>query len=178
MESWAASVAAFSYARLAQQVAKTGPADAAACNNAIEGADPAAATAFGYAYDLTLESQAFEYRFGRGTMRRVQLRGIEISEANLDPRIWIGGLANTQAVAVADIAHGPGEGGTWSGRKPAFTWVCVGRHRRADGHRSASNQHSPHAQAAFFSAPLLFFLVSNTRANLSHFAMAARFSGM
>ena len=146
------------------------PPDVAASNNAIERADTAA----------TSESQPFEYHLGRRTIRRDQLRGIEVGEANLDPLIWITSLADAQtvSVSVADIAHGPDEGDAWSRWKPAFAWVGEGRHRCADGHRGASNQERSHAQAAFFSAPLLFFLVSNARANLFHFAMAARFSGI
>ncbi|OAN66967.1 hypothetical protein A7X12_10140 [Sphingomonas sp. TDK1] len=67
MVSWIASVAALGYAGLAQQVAKTGATDAAACDNAVKGADTAAAPALGCAYDLALQGQVFERRLGCGT---------------------------------------------------------------------------------------------------------------
>lgn len=96
MASWIASVAALSYAGLAQQVAKTGCTDAASRDNAIKGADMTAATALGGAYDLTLENQAFEHRLRCGTAGSVQLRGVEIGEADFNPLIGIRLLSCTE----------------------------------------------------------------------------------
>ena len=178
MESWAASVATLCYACLAQQVAKTRPVDAAACNNAIEGADAASATALGCAYHLTSESQALEYRLGRWTIGCVQLRGIEIGEANLDPLIWVGRLPHAKTVAVAHVSDDAGELDSGPRREKAFARICVGWRGVAERRDCGGQHEKSNAHAAFFSAPLLFFLISNARTNLSHFAMAARFSGI
>lgn len=172
------SVAALNYAGLAQQVAKTGSADAAAGNNAIEGAGTAAATAFGCAYDLTSKSQTFEHRMSRGSAGSVQLRGVKIGEADFNPLIGVRRSADTEAIAVSHISDEARKLDAGPRGESAFARICVGR-RGIAGRRSRGAQHKkPNAHAAFFKAPAPFFFASIARTNLSHFAMPARFSGM
>lgn len=40
----------------------------------------------------------------------VKFGGVEVRKPHLDPGGWIGRVSQAQAVAVADVAHDPGEG--------------------------------------------------------------------
>jgi hypothetical protein len=104
-----ASVAALGHASLAQQIAKARSANPASRNDAVKGADTAAAPAFGRACDLAPKSKAFERRLRRGTAWRVQLRGIEVGKAHLDPLVGVRGTADAETVAIADITDQAGE---------------------------------------------------------------------
>ena len=178
MASWIASVAALSYAGLAQQVAKTGCTDAASRDNAIKGADMTAATALGGAYDLTLENQAFEHRLRCGTAGSVQLRGVEIGEADFTPLIGIRRSPDTEAVAVPHVSDESRKLDAGPRRERAFARICVGGRGVAERRGRGGQHEKPTAHAAFFKAPVPFFFASIARTNLSHFAMPARFSGM
>lgn len=173
-----ASVATLGHASLAQQIAKACSADPASRDDAVKGADTAAATTFGSACNLAPKGDAFERRFRRGTAWRVQLRGIEVGKAHLDPLVGVRGTADAETVAVADITDQAGELDSSLRGDSRLARICVGGGRAADRDECAYDSDEATAHAAFFKALPPFFFASSARTNLSHLAMPARFSTM
>lgn len=108
----------------------------------------------------------------------MKLWGIEIGQSNLDPFSRISGSTDAKAVAIADVSNGAAEHDARTGREGGFARISAGRCGEASGREGGDDQDAAPAHAAFFSAPLSFFLVRSARTYLSHFAIPARFSGM
>ncbi len=176
--AFGASVAALGHASLAQQIAKARSADPASRNDAVKGADTAAAPAFGRACDLAPKGDAFERRLRCGTAWRVQLRGIEVGKAHLDPLVGVRGTPDAETIAVADITDQAGELGSSLRGDKRLARICVGRGRTAGRDECNDDSDEATAHAAFFKALPPFFFASSARTNLSHLAMPARFSTM
>ena len=120
----------------------------------------------------------FERRLGCGTAGSVQLRGIEIGEADFNPLIGVRRSPHTEAVAISHISDDAGELDARPRGKSAFARICVGRGGVAESGDGGGQQEKSTAHAAFLKALAPFFFVSIARTNLSHFVMPARFSGM
>ena len=173
-----ALVATLGHASLAKQIAKALSTDPTSRNDAVKGAYAAAAPTFGRAGDLAPKGDAFERRFRRGTAWRVQLRGIEVGKAHLDPLVGVRCTPDAKTVAVADITDQAGELDSNLRGDRRLAWICMGRDRKAGRDECAGDSDEATAHAAFFKALPPFFFASSARTNLSHLAMPARFSTM
>lgn len=108
----------------------------------------------------------------------MNLRRIEIREANLDPLIGVGGPANAKAIAVAHVPDGAEElrsGLEWQRR---FARIRIGGRDGADDDKHTPKNDQRPAHAAALNALLPFFFFRSARTNLSQSTMPARFSGM
>lgn len=109
----------------------------------------------------------------------MQLGCIEVGQPDLDPASRIGGRSNAEAIAIADVAHGPGEGLTRTRRQRGRAGVGSRWARQSSsGDKGRADERFAPAHAACFIGLRLGFLASMARANLSQRAIPARFSGM
>lgn len=109
----------------------------------------------------------------------MQFGRIEVGQSDLNPGARIGGRSDAEAVAIADVAHGPGEGLTRTRRQRGRAGVCSRWARQSSpGDKGRADERFAPAHAACFIGLKLGFLASMARANLSQRAIPARFSGM
>jgi hypothetical protein len=98
-------VSTFSDASLTEQVSDAYGTNPAASDHSVEGNNTATSTSLRCTSDRLAKGQLNKSGFGGFTTRPMKLRGIEVSDPNFDPFIWVIRLAHAQAIAIADISN-------------------------------------------------------------------------
>lgn len=78
--------------------------DAADGDHPVENDHAATSPAPRLASYILTERNLLEERLGQAAIRGVELRRVKVRQAHLNPGVWIARIANTQPVAVTDIA--------------------------------------------------------------------------